>query len=486
MKRIGLSLLVGLALLSKSFGQLVIDTSIAPEQLVKQFLLGSGVKIGKVTFTGNKLAIAHFILNKTPLDIKKGMLLSTGSVFNAVGPNTYPYTTTGFLDVKTQKLQKGDKDLNRIAHNYSYDAAILEFDFIPLNNKIAFTYCFGSEEYPEYVGSRYNDVFGFFITGGKFHTPKNIAILPLSNLPITVNTINQHQNKKGFIDNDIFSNVKPKKELPNQPKKKPAANKKKSDIIEEDKVEILFDIDKKKEKKMNQALIQNLQYDGLTRALVAWCYVIPYQKYHIKIAIADVGDNSYDSGVFLADGAFSSEKDKKMPYFKDYADLSNKLNFDSIFNPPPPKKGVVKIVQKPKITNQDSLEQAEADFFQITNVNFETDKFFIPDTAKKHLDALVLYLHKHPLMKINLFGYTDNQGNKIYNQQLSDKRAASVKQYLIDGGIKEKSISIGGFNFERPAASNNSEEGRARNRRVEISLDDKDELKAKPRKELKK
>ena len=206
--------------------------------------------------------------------------------------------------------------------------------------------------------------------------------------------------------------------------------------------------------------------------------MVPYQKYHIKIAIADVGDNSYDSGVFLADGAFNSEKDKRMPYFKDYADLSNKINFDSIFNPPPPKKGAVKIVQKPKI-NQDSIEQAEADFFLITNVNFETDKFLIPDSSKKHLAALVGYLKKHPLMKIKLLGFTDNQGNKEYNQKLSDNRAASVKKYLMDGGVNEKKITIDGFNFERPAASNTSEEGRARNRRVEISLNDEDELKAK-------
>ena len=479
MKKILLILFL-LAVNNFAKAQMIIDTSLTPEKLVEQFLSGKGVKINKVTFSGNKLAIAHFTLNNTPVEMKKGILLSTGSVFNAVGPNTYPYTTTAFLDVKTQKLQKGDKDLNRIAHNYTYDAAILEFDFIPFNNKISFTYFFGSEEYPEYVGSRYNDVFGFFVSGPKYHSPKNIATLPLTITPITVNSINEHQNKKGYIDNDVFSNVKPTKALPNQLKKKTTSSKKKSDVIEEDKVEVLFDIDKKKQKKLNKALLENIQYDGITRPLVAWCYVNPYQKYHIKIAIADVGDNSYDSGVFLADGTFNSEKDKHMAYFKDYKDLSKQLNFDSIFNPPPPKKTIppTKIIAKPVI-NIDSIEQAEADYFQITDVNFETDKFLIPDTAKKHLGALVNYLKKHPMVKISLFGYTDNQGSKSYNQRLSDNRANSVKDFLIEKSIAANSIFIEGLNFERPAADNNSEEGRARNRRVQISLSYEEEMKEK-------
>jgi outer membrane protein OmpA-like peptidoglycan-associated protein len=462
--------------------QVTIDTSISIKNLVQHYLLGDGVKVGNITFTGNKLAIARFDFKTTPIDVKKGVLLCTGSVFNAQGPNKYPYTTTGFVDVKTQKKIKGDKDLNRIAHNNSYDAAILEFDFVPTNNKISFKYCFASEEYPEYVGSRYNDVFGFFITGGKLKA-KNLATLPLSIAPITVNSINQKENKKAFIDNDYFTDVKPTKETPGTPKKKTASankNKKKADVEEEEKVEILFEVNKKKKAKLNQAIVSNIEYDGITRALVAWCYVTPYQKYHIKIAIADVGDNSYDSGVFLEQGSFESTKDTRMPHFKEYADVSSKINFDSIMYGVP-KKVVIPQAQKLQ-EKQDSIDDAEADYFRITNVNFASDSYVIPDTAQKNLDNLIAYLMRHQKVKLQLYGYTDNKGDKDYNQKLSTNRAENVMNYLTARKITAKRISISGFNFERPAADNTSEEGRSRNIIVEISLNDDDEKIAKQQK----
>jgi hypothetical protein len=307
---------------STSFAQLSIDTNMTPRQLVEKLLVGQGVKVGKVSYTGNKLAIGHYKSTNLPIDLKEGVLLCTGNVFEAIGPNSYPYTTTEFMDVKAQRKLKGDKDLNRIAHNMSYDAAILEFDFIPTGNKLAFTYCFGSEEYPEYVDSRYNDVFGFFINGPKYKN-KNLATLPLSITPVTVNSINQHANKQVFIDNDYFTDVKPIKVLPGPVTKK--TNKK-----EEGKLTIDYKKNNKKLKKLNPDLVKYLQYDGFTRSLVAWCYVTPYQLYHIKIAIGDVGDNSYDSGVFLTAGSFSSTKDMKMPHFKDYPDWGTRFNFDSL------------------------------------------------------------------------------------------------------------------------------------------------------------
>ncbi|MEY4876750.1 MAG: hypothetical protein RL708_1899 [Bacteroidota bacterium] len=461
--------------------QVSIDTSITIKKLVQHYLLGEGIKAGNITFSGNKLAIARFDFKATPIDIKKGILLCTGSVFNAQGPNKYPYATTGFVDIKTQKKIKGDKDLNRIAHNYSFDAAILEFDFVPTNNKISFRYCFGSEEYPEYVGSRYNDVFGFFITGGKLKG-KNLATLPLSVMPITVNSINQKENKKAFIDNDYFTDVKPIKETPITKKKKPTPtnkNKKKTDIIEDEKVDILFEVNKKKKAKLNQAILNNIEYDGITRGLVAWCYVTPYQKYHIKIAIADVGDNSYDSGVFLEEGSFGSQKDTKMEHFKDYTDVSSKINFDSILYGVP-KKIIVAPAQRLQ-AKQDSVDEAEADYFQITNVNFASDSYVIPDTSQKHLNDLIAYLLKHKKTKLQLYGYTDNKGNKDYNQALSTNRAENVMNYLLARNIIAKRIKVEGFNFERPTADNESEQGRSRNRRVEIILNHDDEKKEQPK-----
>ena len=447
---IGLILLL-LSLLSSNslYAQLTIDTSLTARQLVEKLLVGQGVRVGKVTYTGNKLAIAHYTATNLPIDLKEGILLSTGNVFDAVGPNSYPFTTTGFMDVKTQRKLKGDKDLNRVAHNMSYDAAILEFDFIPTGNKVSFTYCFGSEEYPEYVDSRYNDVFGFFINGPKYHN-KNLATLPLSIIPVTVNSINQHENKQVFIDNDFFTDVKPIKVLPNQSGKK--VDPKKTNDTNEEALMINFKVNNKKLKKLNASLVKYLQYDGFTKTLVAWCYVQPFQLYHIKIAIGDVGDNSYDSGVFLSGGSFTSVKDPKMPHFKDFPDLTAKTNFDSLFYGVKPK---------PKINLQakiDSIDEAEEAQFQITNVNFESDSYVIPDSAAVHLKALVAYLKKQPRFICELYGYTDNQGNKEYNQKLSEHRSQAVMNFLVARGINQKRFRIAGFNFERPRGDNSRED----------------------------
>ncbi|MBK9731606.1 MAG: choice-of-anchor L domain-containing protein [Chitinophagaceae bacterium] len=74
---------------------------------------------------------------------------------------------------------------------------------MPFNNHISFSYAFGSEEYPEYVGSRYNDVFGFIIDGEKLNN-KNLAVIPKTLLPVTINTINDKENEGYYIDNDYF------------------------------------------------------------------------------------------------------------------------------------------------------------------------------------------------------------------------------------------------------------------------------------------
>jgi outer membrane protein OmpA-like peptidoglycan-associated protein len=445
------------------YSQIVMDTTLPVNELVEKVLLGNGVRVGNISFSGNKMQIAKFTATATPIDFTTGIVLSSGSIANIPGPNTYPYTTTAYGNLATQKKLKGDKDLNKIAHNYTYDMAILEFDFIATENKVAFTYAFGSEEYPEYVDSRYNDVFGFFITGPKYRS-KNIATLPLSITPITVNSINHHENKKGYIDNDFFSDITLVKQLPGAKKDK---DKKKAENSS-NKFDIDFKINAKKKKKLNPQLINHLQYDGMTKALVAWCYVEPYQKYHIKIAIADVGDNSYDSGVFLQANTFGSSLDDKKLGYKKYSDRSSTFNYDSLFYGYPPKKNMpVAIVSK-----QDSIAEAEEARFQITNINFDSDSYVLPDSAQINLEALVNYMRKERRFKCELFGYTDNQGNKEYNQKLSDNRASNVMNFMIARGITKERIKISGFNFERPLAENDSETGRSRNRRVEIVLDE--------------
>lgn len=429
--------------------QVHFDSTLSANQLVDLFLGEQGVRAGNVTYTGPASCVAYFKSENNSLGVESGIFLSTGKVKDAAGPNNSPWTTTGFSPPKSKERPKGDRDLNRISKSVTYDVAILEFDFIPFNNRISFSYVFASEEYPEYVGSRYNDVFGFIITGEKQRS-QNLAVVPKTLLPVTINNINSKTNKTFYIDNDYFKKVDLKKNLPKESKK--------------DKTPYTdyYETDKKKLKRMNQTLISATQFDGFTVLMNASGYVIPYKKYHMKIAIGDVGDPQYDSGVFLEEGSFTTVKDDRQPKFKEYADLSGSLNFDSLF-------GVKTVLSQ---TAMDSIVKAEEEYerFTITNINFATAKYVIPDSSKKELEALAEYLSRYPDFLCELYGYTDNIGSKKYNQQLSENRANAVMNYLLSKDVSPERIHIAGYNFENPIADNTDERGRAMNRRVEIIL----------------
>lgn len=433
-----------------AFAQIKFDTTFSAKELVDKFLLGQGIRAGNITYTGPKIGIGYFQTDSSVLGIQSGIILSTGSIFNANGPNNSPYTTTSFMDPRSKKRPKGDRDLNRICRSATYDVSILEFDFIPFNNRISFSYVFGSEEYPEYVGSRYNDVFAFIINGEKLNN-KNLAVLPKTILPVTINNINDKENKGYYIDNDYFKKVELKKNIPGKKDKKP--NYTLSDR---------YEINKKKLKKLNHTLVNTVQYDGITTVMTAAAYVVPFKKYHMKIAIGDVGDPQYDSGVFLEEGSFASKKDPTQTRFKEYTDLSTRVNFDSIFG--------VKTVLSPQ--KQDSLAKEEAEYerFNVTNINFDFDSYQIPDTSKDELLALANYLRQHNNFKCDLYGYTDNRGSQKYNQRLSESRANNVMSFLVAKGVASGKIGIAGYNYENPIADNSEERGRALNRRVEIIL----------------
>ena len=84
----------------------------------------------------------------------------------------------------------GDSDLSNIAGTQSYDACIVEFDSVPFNDTIQISYIFASEEYPEFVNSGYNDAFAFFISGPGISGTQNIARLPGTTTPVSINNVN--------------------------------------------------------------------------------------------------------------------------------------------------------------------------------------------------------------------------------------------------------------------------------------------------------
>lgn len=106
----------------------------------------------------------------------------------------------------------------------------------------------------------------------------------------------------------------------------------------------------------------------------------------------------------------------------------------------------------------------------LNDINFETGKSNLKPTSFKQLDKLVLLMERKPEMTIQIIGHTDNVGNNEANLQLSKDRAASVKKYIIAKGIAAKRIETDGKGAYEPIADNNTEKGKAQNRRTEIRV----------------
>ena len=126
---------------------------------------------------------------------ESGVILGSGLPEAAAGPDDQEDET---FDFNTS----GDPDLDNLVDSSTNDACVLEFDIVcPDSCNIFFNYVFGSEEYLEYVGSEYNDVFGLFVDN------ENIAILPFSETVVSINTVNSDNNEDFFVNNIEYENI---------------------------------------------------------------------------------------------------------------------------------------------------------------------------------------------------------------------------------------------------------------------------------------
>ncbi|WP_338812877.1 OmpA family protein [Bernardetia sp. Wsw4-3y2] len=117
------------------------------------------------------------------------------------------------------------------------------------------------------------------------------------------------------------------------------------------------------------------------------------------------------------------------------------------------------------------LEKAEkGSKVVLNNIFFDTDKWDLKDESKTELDLIVRYMQTNPKIKVQISGHTDNVGDKTYNQKLSEKRATSVVDYLINAGIPKTQLVIKGFGEVKPQVENNSPENKAKNRRIEFEI----------------
>lgn len=369
------------------------------EFLIKNVFLGSpDVDVSNISFTGANSSLGYFSYPNGKLRMNDGLLMTTGSVFGTRGPNNSPI-------MGADHNRPGNDELTRMAGKTTYDATVLEFDFVPVSDKVEFKYIFASEEYLEYVNRGFNDVFGFFLSGSGIPGTVNLAVLPETDEIVSVNSINDRKNAQYFIDNGSTLD----------PRDKVGAYRSK-----------IYD---------NQ-----LQWDGFTTVLTASHKVVPYQKYHIKLAIADAGDGVVDSGVYLKAKSFRS--------------------VGTVATPPPGwKTGVTKTNIPRKPLPRDIL------------VEFDFDSYEIPDTSRHKLYYMYKDIVNYREAKIEVKGHTDYMGTDGFNQTLSENRVRAVVNYLIRLGYPRGNIVVTkGFGEKVPKSTNETSEGRQRNRRVEVKV----------------
>jgi gliding motility-associated-like protein len=257
--------------------QLTVTNALTPTQLVQDVLLGGGVTAFNVTYNGqinppnNQPGRGRFTAVNSNLGLGAGVILSSGRVVDAANP--------GNFFASNANNTGSDADLVALSGQTINDRSVLEFDFIPTGDTLRFRYVFGSEEYPEYVCSNFNDAFGFFLSGpgitGPFsNNARNIALVPNTNVPVTINTVNP--GTPGFSGTASTCAASD----PNW-----QANS-------------VYYVD-------NQTGA-TVAYDGFTVVLTAFALVQCGQTYHIKLAIGDGFDSSFDSAVFLEAGSFTS------------------------------------------------------------------------------------------------------------------------------------------------------------------------------------
>jgi outer membrane protein OmpA-like peptidoglycan-associated protein len=346
-----------------------------------QSMVGDGVvlKSYSITKTSSDEAFGFFEDKKARLGMKKGLVMTTGGIAGLSSKNLQPNMSNnthanaegraGYMNPET-----GYADLEKLLdHNKkTYDACVIELDLVPTADSLSFNYVFGSEEYDEYVGSEFNDVFAFLISGKGIDKERNLAVIPGTEIPVSVNSINN--------GNSTY------RKSPSNP---------------------TFFVS-------NSDGNVGIEYDGLTRLMEIRQAVVPYETYHIKLAIADVSDNAFDSGVLLEGRSIVS-------YEKRYSVLFDK--------------------------NSKEI-----------------------DNSYKNLLSVLAGQYKDYNGKISITGYTDSEGSENYNQELSCNRANEISAYLKNHDVKPENIIVDCKGENMPLYDNNSEKGQHLNRRVELKI----------------
>ncbi len=265
---------------SVSFAQLVVSNS-APynstEYLINGVLMSStsGNAAQNVNLSvGTGSQIGYFNGTASNIGIDEGVILSTHGIGEATPQND---------GNEGNGIHVADPDLKYILEEISNSSEpqnntiVYEFDFVAGGTEIEFEYVFASDEYSGFTCSNFNDVFGFFISGPGINGPhsnngKNIALIPNTNTPVMINTLNSGSPSGGYSSSGC-SSIDPNWTS----------------------YSTFF---------VNNPSEGTVAFNGFTQVLKAKSTVECGETYHIKLAIADVGDPTQNSAVFLKKGSF--------------------------------------------------------------------------------------------------------------------------------------------------------------------------------------
>ncbi|MCL6216841.1 T9SS type B sorting domain-containing protein [Zunongwangia pacifica] len=258
---------VFLLIFAGSYGQHISidDASVTKEELVAGLLDNSCVQITNIE-QSDKEAVAYFNNNAGDFPISDGVIIRSGKAKLTEGPYSGK-------NLSTVINATGDKDLQAINNASGQsteisDVAFLAFEFIPLSEKFSFDFIFASNEYGQWQCAS-SDVFAFLLTEVATGETKNIAVLPGTDIPVSVRTIKDHRfNENCESDNPEFFDSY----------QVGAANS-----------------------------VVNMR--GYTRLLTASATIKPGKKYRIKLVIGDSHDANYDSAIFIAGGSFRTDLD---------------------------------------------------------------------------------------------------------------------------------------------------------------------------------
>ena len=228
------------------------------------------VEVSNIQTIGEVNSIGSFSNGAASIGMDEGIVFTTGRLGDIPGPNKGEGTSAALTGISNAPY------LGRVVRNgLIFDAVGIEFDFESTASFVSFTYVFASEEYCEFVGSQFNDTFGFFVSGpgidgDGFDSSVNIAKIPERDDFVSINNVNHSRNSGLFVNNLTRAG------LENCNLDLPESN---LDLIE---------------------------FDGYTRRLEAFVQVIPCETYHIRLVVGDVSDNILDSGVFLESNSFGA------------------------------------------------------------------------------------------------------------------------------------------------------------------------------------